>query len=49
MLDCWEKDPIKRPSFLNLSKRLGDLLQKSTKSVSNHKFCSFLIFNNIKT
>lgn len=37
MLDCWEKDPMKRPSFFTLSKCLGDLLQNSTKAVSNYK------------
>lgn len=33
MLACWDKDPIKRPSFIELSESLGDLLQRRTKIV----------------
>lgn len=34
MLDCWKLDPTLRPSFTDLAGRLGDLLQRTTRSVS---------------
>jgi hypothetical protein len=34
MLDCWKMNPMTRPSFTDLSERLGDLLKDGTKSVS---------------
>lgn len=35
MLDCWHGEPQKRPSFIELVKRLGDLLQASVQQVWN--------------
>ncbi|XP_025418891.1 vascular endothelial growth factor receptor 1 isoform X3 [Sipha flava] len=32
MLDCWKMNPMTRPSFTDLSERLGDLLKDGTKS-----------------
>lgn len=34
MLECWRASPATRPSFLELGKRLGDMLQDSVKDVS---------------
>lgn len=48
MLECWKAEPKERPSFCDLSERLGELLQDySTKSVSNLRwFIAFL--KNVK-
>lgn len=40
MLDCWKMNPMTRPSFIELSERLGDLLQDGSKSVRK-----YLIYN----
>lgn len=34
MLNCWKSEPSKRPSFTELSRCLGELLQNDTKKVS---------------
>lgn len=34
MLDCWQERPILRPTFTELSERLGMLLEIEVKSVS---------------
>lgn len=36
MLDCWHGEPQKRPSFIELVKRLGDLLQASVQQEGKH-------------
>lgn len=33
MLECWRASPETRPSFADLAKRLGDMLQDSVKDV----------------
>ncbi|XP_028671672.1 vascular endothelial growth factor receptor kdr-like [Erpetoichthys calabaricus] len=36
MLDCWEGDPVKRPNFIELVERLGDLLQANVQQDGKH-------------
>ncbi|KAM9376655.1 vascular endothelial growth factor receptor kdr-like isoform 2-T2 [Pholidichthys leucotaenia] len=36
MLDCWQGEPKKRPSFTELVERLGDLLQVSVQQDGKH-------------
>lgn len=38
MLDCWESNPSVRPSFVDLTERLGNLLLESSKLVSSVLF-----------
>lgn len=47
MLDCWKMNPMTRPSFTDLAERLGDLLQDSTKSVSNISYSYIIISSSL--
>lgn len=36
MLDCWQGEPLERPTFIELVERLGDLLQASVQQEGKH-------------
>lgn len=44
MYQCWMAKPTLRPSFTQLVKNIGDLLEESVKTVSLISVCFYLFF-----
>lgn len=44
MYHCWMAKPSLRPSFTQLVKNIGDLLEKSVKTVSLISICFYLSY-----
>ena len=47
MMQCWSKDPDKRPSFAEICKILGDIVSVGEKPV--HNLGKFHSINNLRT